>query len=123
MALLMAMTMCLLVYTALAYRIRTALKEHGATFHPAPLAWHRACNVHHKHCNNNVEHCNNNVAPLAAFGEGRGVSHRGGPLYISLGQGAIPKSLTLSDMGIKTRTSFLTGADKEKIYDNPRSLK
>jgi transposase len=32
MALLMVMTVCLLVYAALAYRIRTVLKEHGATF-------------------------------------------------------------------------------------------
>jgi transposase len=32
MALLMIMTVCLLVYAALAYRIRTALKAHGATF-------------------------------------------------------------------------------------------
>jgi transposase len=32
MALLMVMTICLLVYAALEYRIRTALKEHGATF-------------------------------------------------------------------------------------------
>jgi transposase len=32
MALLMVMTVCLLVYAALEYRIRTALKEHGATF-------------------------------------------------------------------------------------------
>jgi transposase len=32
MALLMVMTVCLLVYAALAYRIRTALKVHGATF-------------------------------------------------------------------------------------------
>ena len=32
MALLMVMTLCLLVYAALEYRIRTALKEHGATF-------------------------------------------------------------------------------------------
>ena len=32
MALLMVMTVCLLVYAALAYRIRNALKEHGATF-------------------------------------------------------------------------------------------
>ena len=32
MALLMVMTVCLLVYAALAYRIRQALKEHGATF-------------------------------------------------------------------------------------------
>src|SRR5215475_13046843 len=32
MALLMVMTVCLLVYTALEYRIRTALKEHAATF-------------------------------------------------------------------------------------------
>jgi transposase len=32
MALLMAMTVCLLVYAALEYRIRTALQEHGATF-------------------------------------------------------------------------------------------
>ena len=32
MALLMVMTVCLLVYTALEYRIRTALKAHGATF-------------------------------------------------------------------------------------------
>lgn len=31
MALLMVMTVCLLVYTALAYRLRTALKEHDAT--------------------------------------------------------------------------------------------
>jgi transposase len=32
MALLMVMTMCLLVYTALEYRIRHALKDNGATF-------------------------------------------------------------------------------------------
>jgi transposase len=32
MALLMVMTVCLLVYAALEYRIRPALKEHGATF-------------------------------------------------------------------------------------------
>jgi transposase len=32
MALLMVMTVCLLVYAALEYRIRQALKEHGATF-------------------------------------------------------------------------------------------
>ena len=32
MALLMVMTVCLLVYAALEYRIRTALKDHGATF-------------------------------------------------------------------------------------------
>jgi transposase len=32
MALLMVMTICLLVYAALEYRMRTALKEHGATF-------------------------------------------------------------------------------------------
>jgi len=32
MALLMVMTVCVLVYAALEYRIRTALKEHGATF-------------------------------------------------------------------------------------------
>jgi len=32
MALLMVMTVCLLVYAALAYRIRRALSEHGATF-------------------------------------------------------------------------------------------
>jgi len=32
MALLMVMTVCLLIYAALEYRIRTALKEHGATF-------------------------------------------------------------------------------------------
>jgi transposase len=32
MALLMVLTVCLLVYAALEYRIRTALKEHGATF-------------------------------------------------------------------------------------------
>ena len=32
MALLMIMTVCLLVYAALEYRIRTALKAHGATF-------------------------------------------------------------------------------------------
>jgi transposase len=32
MALLMVMTVCLLVYAALEYRIRTALKEHTATF-------------------------------------------------------------------------------------------
>jgi transposase len=32
MALLMVMTVCLLVYAALEYRIRSALKEHGATF-------------------------------------------------------------------------------------------
>jgi transposase len=32
MALLMIMTVCLLVYAALEYRIRTALKGHGATF-------------------------------------------------------------------------------------------
>ena len=31
-ALLMIMTVCLLVYAALEYRIRTALKAHGATF-------------------------------------------------------------------------------------------
>jgi transposase len=31
MALLMVMTVCLLVYAALEYRIRTALKDHGAT--------------------------------------------------------------------------------------------
>jgi transposase len=31
MALLMSMTACLLVSAALAYRIRTALKDHGAT--------------------------------------------------------------------------------------------
>jgi transposase len=32
MALLMVMTLCLLIYAALEYRIRTALTEHGATF-------------------------------------------------------------------------------------------
>jgi transposase len=32
MALLMIMTVCLLVYAALEYRIRTALRDHGATF-------------------------------------------------------------------------------------------
>jgi transposase len=32
MALLMVMTVCLLVYAALEYRMRTALKEHAATF-------------------------------------------------------------------------------------------
>jgi transposase len=32
MALLMVMTVCLLVHAALEYRIRQALKEHGATF-------------------------------------------------------------------------------------------
>ena len=32
MALLMGMTVCLLVYAALEYRIRHALKEHEATF-------------------------------------------------------------------------------------------
>jgi transposase len=32
MALLRVMTVCLLVYAALEYRMRTALKEHGATF-------------------------------------------------------------------------------------------
>jgi transposase len=32
MALLMVMTVCLLVYAALEFRIRTVLKEHGATF-------------------------------------------------------------------------------------------
>ncbi|HSF31575.1 MAG TPA: IS1634 family transposase [Candidatus Tectomicrobia bacterium] len=32
MALVMVMTVCLLVYAALAYRIRQALKDHGATF-------------------------------------------------------------------------------------------
>jgi transposase len=32
MALLMVMTVCWLVYAALAYRIRKALKDHGATF-------------------------------------------------------------------------------------------
>jgi transposase len=32
MALLMVMTVCLLVYAALEYRIRHALKEHEATF-------------------------------------------------------------------------------------------
>ena len=32
MALLMVMTVCLLVYAALEYRIRTVLKEHEATF-------------------------------------------------------------------------------------------
>ena len=32
MALLMVMTVCLLVYAALAYRIRPALKEQDATF-------------------------------------------------------------------------------------------
>jgi transposase len=32
MALLMVMTVCLLVYAALEYRIRRALQEHGATF-------------------------------------------------------------------------------------------
>ena len=32
MALLMIMTVCLLVYAALEYRIRTALKDQGATF-------------------------------------------------------------------------------------------
>jgi transposase len=31
MALLMVMTVCLLVYAALEYRIRNALKDHGAT--------------------------------------------------------------------------------------------
>ena len=31
MALLMTMTVCLLVYAAWEYRIRTALKDHGAT--------------------------------------------------------------------------------------------
>jgi transposase len=31
MALVMVMTVCVLVYAALAYRIRMALKEHGAT--------------------------------------------------------------------------------------------
>ena len=35
MALLMVMTVCLLVYAALEYRIRNALKDHGATF-PKP---------------------------------------------------------------------------------------
>jgi hypothetical protein len=32
MALLMVMTVCLLVYAALEYRLRTALKDHDATF-------------------------------------------------------------------------------------------
>jgi transposase len=32
MALLMVMTVCLLVYAALEYRIRHALQDHGATF-------------------------------------------------------------------------------------------
>ena len=32
MALLMVMTVCLLVYAALEYRIRRALQEHSATF-------------------------------------------------------------------------------------------
>jgi hypothetical protein len=32
MALLMVMTVCLLVYAALEYRIRKALKDHGTTF-------------------------------------------------------------------------------------------
>ncbi len=32
MTLLMVMTVCLLVYAALEYRIRKALKDHGATF-------------------------------------------------------------------------------------------
>lgn len=32
MALLMVMTICLLVYAALEYRVRTALKEHETTF-------------------------------------------------------------------------------------------
>jgi transposase len=32
MALLMVMTVCVLVYAALEYRIRMVLKEHGATF-------------------------------------------------------------------------------------------
>ena len=32
MALLMVMTVCLLVYAALEYRIRNALQDHGATF-------------------------------------------------------------------------------------------
>jgi transposase len=32
MALLMVMSVCLLVYAALEYRIRQALKEQGATF-------------------------------------------------------------------------------------------
>src|SRR5919109_4993593 len=32
MALLMVMTVCLLIYAALEYRIRTALKDKGATF-------------------------------------------------------------------------------------------
>jgi hypothetical protein len=32
MALLMVMTVCLLVYAALESRLRTALKDHGATF-------------------------------------------------------------------------------------------
>ena len=32
MALCMVMTVCLCVYAALAYRLRTALKDHGATF-------------------------------------------------------------------------------------------
>jgi transposase len=32
MALWMVLTICLLVYAALEYRIRTALKEHEATF-------------------------------------------------------------------------------------------
>ena len=32
MALLMVMTVCVLVYAALEYRIRTALKDHEATF-------------------------------------------------------------------------------------------
>jgi hypothetical protein len=32
MALLMVMTVCLLVYAALEYRIRNTLKDHGVTF-------------------------------------------------------------------------------------------
>ena len=32
MALLMVMTVCLLVYAALEYRMRKTLKDHGATF-------------------------------------------------------------------------------------------
>jgi transposase len=32
MALVMVMTLCLLVYAALEYRIRQALKDHAATF-------------------------------------------------------------------------------------------
>src|SRR5204863_7741323 len=46
MALLMVMTVCLLVYAALEYRIRTALKTQGATFPdqkgqriPNPTTW------------------------------------------------------------------------------------